>query len=162
MRNTTLQFIGIFAVVTASFFSACTDPCKDINCDKGTCADGLCLCDAGYEGTLCDTRITNKFVGNFDLSEYCTTANSSYPCSITESSSELMEINIYNLYASSMTFRAIVNEDGISFTIPAQTIGSAIISGSGSINTSGSTITINYTVAVGTLVDACTATLTRI
>lgn len=38
---------------------SCTneDECKSINCLNGTCQDGTCLCDYGFEGLFCENEI---------------------------------------------------------------------------------------------------------
>lgn len=45
----------------ATSLNSCkSDPCEDVSCVNGTCNDdGACLCDNGYEGTLCDQKICN-------------------------------------------------------------------------------------------------------
>lgn len=58
---------NIFAL---SFFlllltSSCKDPCKEVNCNFGTCLEGTCLCDDGYEGVNCDQLERDKFVGSW-------------------------------------------------------------------------------------------------
>lgn len=65
MKNL-VKFALAAATTAALAFTACTsDPCKDIECkNSGTCLDGTCSCPVGYEGKLCDTLSTAKFVGN--------------------------------------------------------------------------------------------------
>lgn len=39
-----------------------TDPCLEVNCVNGDCADGSCACEKGYGGTLCDEELAPQFV----------------------------------------------------------------------------------------------------
>ncbi|NNE26131.1 MAG: hypothetical protein HKN09_04760 [Saprospiraceae bacterium] len=59
----TLNFL--FAILALSFI-ACSDPCDDVNCNNGTCDDGTCICDAGYDGALCDAEIRAQYYGTFE------------------------------------------------------------------------------------------------
>ena len=47
-------------------FVSCTDPCKDAKCNSGTCDEGICVCDTGYEGNHCDIEWRTKFLGEWD------------------------------------------------------------------------------------------------
>lgn len=44
-----------------------TDPCKDLEgkCGNGSCFEGECVCDQGYEGTNCDAEWSAKYVGSY-------------------------------------------------------------------------------------------------
>ena len=45
---------------------ACSDPCDDVDCGvNGTCVEGTCDCDEGYEGTFCETETRAKFLGTY-------------------------------------------------------------------------------------------------
>ena len=44
-----------------------SDACSDVACNYGTCVDGTCLCDAGYEGANCDVAINDRFIGTWEL-----------------------------------------------------------------------------------------------
>jgi len=57
----------VFAFLISFIFlvSACKDPCKEVNCNFGTCLDGTCLCDDGYEGANCDQEERAKFLGRW-------------------------------------------------------------------------------------------------
>jgi EGF-like domain len=165
MRSTTIKLLGIFAIGSAMLFNGCTDLCKDVDCGaNGTCdtETGTCVCTSGYEGTNCETRMTTKFVGNFNLTEVCTTGSDAYQCNVVESSGEITTIVFSNLYNSSISVNATVDANGTDFTIASQAFGSATISGSGSINAAGTQITVSYTVVAGGVSDACSATLARI
>jgi hypothetical protein len=48
------------------FVFACSDPCDDVNCGtNGTCDDGTCICEAGYEGAACETESRAKYIGTY-------------------------------------------------------------------------------------------------
>lgn len=165
MKSTTLKLLGIFAIGSAVFFSSCDDPCKDVNCGtNGTCDEetGACICNSGYEGDACETRQTTKFVGNFNLTEVCTSGSDAYQCNIIESSSTVTSISFSNLYNSGISVTATVAANGTDFTIESQTFGAGTITGSGSINAAGTQVTVSYTVSVGGASDTCAATLDRI
>lgn len=61
---TALLFTGVATAVT---FTACeSDSCLDLVCKNGgSCAEGFCRCPTGFEGTECEHRAAEKFVGIF-------------------------------------------------------------------------------------------------
>lgn len=150
------------------FTPACdTDNCKDVDCGtNGTCFEGVCDCDAGYEiGTdgKCDTEMRAKFVGTYNTSESCDgTATGTFSNSITNSGVNVSSIIISNFGDSGLNVTATV--DGTDVTVPATTLnvgGTAYeVTGSGSI--SGSTLTINYQARTGgTIAFSCTMTMSK-
>ena len=154
--------ISIF-VVALSLFTAGTiftinsckkDPCKDEKCnDVGTpSADGdkcKCACNAGYEGEKCETKMVTKFVGSYNVTDNCTSSGT-YPITITASSSTVDKILIstfgtYGCAGSYPTVEATVNGNDI--TIASQsfcTSDAYTVSGSGSMNASGTSLSISY------------------
>ncbi|MCD8528476.1 MAG: hypothetical protein LRY27_00485 [Chitinophagales bacterium] len=60
------KLLPIFLILIAAI-SGCKDACKDVQCVNGSCDDGTCICEAGYEGTTCDTQINDKFEGTWDM-----------------------------------------------------------------------------------------------
>ena len=61
---TALLFTGAATAVT---FTACeSDSCLDLVCKNGgSCAEGFCRCPTGYEGTECENKAADKFLGKF-------------------------------------------------------------------------------------------------
>lgn len=57
-------FIGISSTV---LYTACEqDACTQLVCKNGgTCADGFCRCQTGYEGAECGTKTANRFIGQY-------------------------------------------------------------------------------------------------
>lgn len=148
MKNL-IKFFSFAALVV--FATACTpDPCKDVVCgDHGTCEEGLCICETGYEQNtdgLCNTEVRAKFLGTWTVSEDCTqSAPSSYTTSVTISSGAILEVKITNMWgAFANQVTATVSGSTITIARQAPDSDSYYIEGSGTI--SGSTITMNYTV----------------
>jgi hypothetical protein len=58
-------------------FASCTsDPCKDLDgkCGTGTCFEGACVCDEGYEADaagICNAQWADKFVGTYTGTDVC-------------------------------------------------------------------------------------------
>jgi len=71
--RTLALFVALFGMLTIQ--SCDTDPCSDVDCgSNGTCFDGTCACDPGYDGTNCGIVIRSLFTGTFDASEVCDTS----------------------------------------------------------------------------------------
>jgi hypothetical protein len=61
---TAFAFIGISTTVV---YTSCEkDSCLDLKCKNGgSCADGFCRCQTGFEGTECEIKAATKFLGRF-------------------------------------------------------------------------------------------------
>lgn len=143
----TAGFLMIFALATVTFYTSCTDPCKDVDCGTGVCVDGTCDCSSatGFEGTDCKTEMRTKFIGTYSVSGTITCPVSGNGTltgtvfSISTSGSSVQKI-VLNL-AGAITLTATVN--GTSFTIDNSSIGGYDYSGNGSINGTNISCTIN-------------------
>lgn len=90
------------------FAPACgdSDPCKDVECGtNGTCFEGECVCNEGYEGAACADEWSTKFVGSylgFDNVTVSTTPtnigkfNLTTPAVVTKKSASTSVITISN------------------------------------------------------------------
>jgi hypothetical protein len=59
--------VALFAALLL-FAPACgeVDPCKDVECGaNGSCFEGECVCNVGFEGTACADEWAAKFLGSY-------------------------------------------------------------------------------------------------
>ncbi len=77
MKNNLFKFLGMIVLTLGMFtFQSCdTDACKDVDCGAtGTCFEGVCICDAGYEtdaSGACTVLTRAQFIGNYSVTETC-------------------------------------------------------------------------------------------
>ncbi len=152
---------SVWTLLGSAFLVSCYPKCKNVDCNTGICVEGRCVCDKGWQGQFCEIRQTSKFNGNYDVLESCNTGTFSYVITISESDSVIPELelsNFYNFSSQGITAKvfAEVDFDGITFDISSQSVGGLAVSGSGSINDTTGTITLNYQVAN----DICNSVLT--
>ena len=146
----TLTLLAALAIGSMTLLNSCAkDLCKDIVCENGgNCVEGDCDCLAGYEGTSCETEMRTKFIGTYSVTDACVA--SGYNVQIQTSSAGVTNIVITNFGSylcsgEAPNVVAIVN--GRDLTIEEQTFcpnDAFTIKGTGSINESGTTITLNY------------------
>jgi len=122
-------------------------PCENVIClNGGTCTDGLCYCPQGFEGPKCETRWSDKFVGNYATDDECDTSANFYNMVINADPAYAYKLRLYNLgvICQGKILEAIINPEKTSFTIPMQnTCGNFYLSGNGNIN--GSFINVYLT-----------------
>lgn len=136
----------------AALITSC-DPCKDVDCVNGTCNEGDCDCDEGWEAADCTTEKRKKFLGDYTGNEVCDTLGNvdSYTIGIEVGTGAVSNINIVNFAGFDVDVMATINEDGVSFLVPNQSVSygpntAYTFSGSGQKN--GSTLTVSYTVII--------------
>lgn len=158
MKIKFLQILGVAAIAAFSFSSCETDACKDVDCGEyGTCVDGDCVCDTGYEGVNCDTQERTKFVAGYSVSESCTSGNYTYSVTVTTSTTGVDKIIVTNF--GDYGIDVVGTVDGSSVTFANQTLSGLTLSGSGQL--SGNILTITYTISQGSATDSCTMTCTK-
>jgi hypothetical protein len=145
-----------------------TDACKDVDCGaNGTCLEGDCICNDGYEGVSCDVEERADFLGNYVLNESCPSGSIvDFAVTVTASSNDVTKVLIngfggFECGGSNIIVEGLVNGDNI--TIPNQFFCSnqiEIISGTGSINSAGLVINLTYSYDAGAQ-ETCTATYTK-
>ena len=171
MKNTKLNFLFTAAIAALVFLSGCKNACKDVDCNNGTCVDGTCTCDAGYQGTACDVMHNAKFVGVYALVQSCDTngSTSSYDVTITASATNPSSITLFNIEEEPTPgINGVINDDGVSFTIAPQSIGTTAY---GTVETTqdattdvdGNSINLTYKVIITSTgaFRTCTGTMVR-
>lgn len=83
------NFLHLLTLLVCICLFSCSDNCKDLDCGNGTCDDGTCICDEGYEGTNCQTLVIAKYYGTYNnTASSCTNGGQSSMESIILSSAE--------------------------------------------------------------------------
>ena len=166
MKKNLLWFFGLAIMAATSFtiVSCNDDPCKDVKCgDNGTCFDGACECNQGYEGTNCDVEWKTKYLGNYNTAETCvgSTAIGNFSNTITQGA-DAFTLSISNFGDSGAFGTATISTAG-TVTIASQTItisGNAItVTGDGTY--ADGKLTIHYTGTGGGVSFDCTDVMTK-
>jgi len=163
-----LLTLGAFSAIT---YTACTkDECKDVTCSNGgSCVSGACSCPTGYEGTTCQTKTRDRFIGTWTGSDVC--GSGTYTITLTIGSSSTSDITalITNPggFGSSVTISGTVtNSNTLTFTNAnvggARTLSGTMTFSGGTTTTDPNAMTFNYSVtpAVGAA-DACSGSYTK-
>jgi hypothetical protein len=157
------------AIALTTVFSACNDPCKDITCQNGDCADGECVCDPGYSGTDCGTAINSRFEGVYVLNENCVVGQNVTPYNVTLSPDNAgpSDFTILGLWQAPQNLvTAVIDDNGTSFTIARQAImtGYEVEASVGTISSDANTVNLTYTIyetGDTAVADQCTATMQK-
>lgn len=140
-----LLAVGAFTMVT---YTACTkDECEDVVCNNGgACVSGTCNCATGYEGTNCDTKSRDKFIGTWSGSDKCNLGTYDVTLTIASSSSEVNAL-ITNPggFGNSVTITGVISSaNELTFTKQSAGGNGRLINGKMTIN--GNALTFDYTV----------------
>jgi len=168
MKNYFLRslIIAIAALGMLTIQSCDSDPCSDVDCGiNGTCFEGSCVCDAGYDGTDCSIVVRSLFTGVYDVEEICdsdTEFTDLYESSINESPLGIQFITIGNVYnfasfddvtpEDATALASVSNIGGVfSLLIENQRFDSPAledfeISGTGTYDPATSVITVEYSI----------------
>jgi hypothetical protein len=157
------RFRLFVAAIGLLFIGGCdtSAPCSAIDClNFGLCADGECLCVAGYEGAVCENVIRDRFLGTHTVQELCTqVAPFTYQLGIATGQGGAESIIIANFGNRVIGVNATISGNGI--TIPPQHIsvqsGWVDVSGSGLIG--DSTIVFYYELNDGAEAYECNITI---
>lgn len=113
-------------------------PCKDVIClNGGTCLDGDCQCPAGFEGTKCEVKSVDKFIGNYIAYDECyMDGKESYNSSIEVDFDPANELTLKGIgVICTNDLKAFITVSKSNFTIPLQkSCGNNWISGEGNLN----------------------------
>jgi hypothetical protein len=139
--------------------NSCRDPCKDVECVNGMCEEGVCMCDAGYEGDNCGTAMNQKFLGTYSTTDKCTSPGYSQTISAGNAPNEIIFSNLGN-FSTAAVVRTTVNGNSFTATDFTDATGRKFTT-NGTI--SGTVITGKYTVTYsdGSKDENCEVTMTR-
>lgn len=89
--STLLVFFGV------TYTSCKPDKCKHVSCAYGgTCKDGACICQIGYEGEHCETVTREKFKGIWNVNEDGTISGAAQYALSIENGNKINEVAIKN------------------------------------------------------------------
>lgn len=137
MKKIILSSLAFLAIACVSFLQSCKEkPCDVTLCaNSGVCLEGACKCQVGYEGTLCETAMRDKFGGLWNVNEDGSLSSADQYLSSIETSASNLQVNEVYLYNIQNKFKApvrgVIFKDSI--TIPRQWIGTDTIEGFGAI-----------------------------
>ena len=171
-----IKNIAFSALLTIAAFGAITyvacnkDECKGVTCNNGgTCISGTCNCPTGYEGSTCQTKTRDRFIGTWKGSDICGSGTYSITLSINSSSVSDITALVNNPggFGSSVTITGnITNSSTLTFT-DANVGGGRILNGTmtfsgGSSTTDPTSMSFAYTVkpTVGST-DNCSGNYTK-
>ena len=160
MMRTPHLILGLCLLLLAA---GCRDRCKRIDCGpNGTCIEGDCACNSGYDGGLCEETVTEKFNKVYDLDETCTAGDDYYTVEMVPSESNPSQLFIIGLWEQEDTLVALVDDNGTDFSIARQAINNVEIAATGTGDDFGVSVEIDYQVyfsGQNDPFDRCSATL---
>jgi hypothetical protein len=66
-KYTLIAATAILSISSTMFYASCTkDSCQNLKCENGgTCAADFCNCPSGYDGAVCENKITDRYIGTY-------------------------------------------------------------------------------------------------
>lgn len=166
------KLVYLFALLGAmvAFAPACgdADACEDVDCGvNGTCFEGVCVCNVGYEGADCNTEWSEKFLTDDYTAESSCNPGFVYAGTITRISATEIRINEYGGFTGTNHINATVRLASASDVSATEVVIDVAddgfnrkITGTGTI--SGNVLTITATIDYnnGTPLETCTDVFT--
>lgn len=144
------------------------DPCLQLMCINGDCASGqqgaICNCESGYEGPTCETTWTQKFIGVLTANEVCGGTPIQFRVEVLDGPrfNRFTIENFHNKQSPQTTAKVVADlVNPRVFNIYEQPMTFGFVTGQGSINETGSLITLSYSIRNGTDTLQCSAILER-
>ncbi len=72
-KSILLGFFAFFAISATVLISSCEkDACTELKCKNGSaCTEGFCRCQTGFEGSECEMKTVNRFIGTYIGYNHC-------------------------------------------------------------------------------------------
>lgn len=161
MKNLFFLFTLSFGI----FMTSCSDPCKDISCNEvGTCDDGTCICDTGYEGANCETESREKFIGTWESdSPTCNDMPATFLSLSIEKGEGILDLNYIFKDSPELKIPAVLENNNLK-TIDniVDLDGDEITINSNLSLTDNNLLNFDYQVSYQGITYHCTALLTKI
>ena len=140
-----LLALGAFTTVT---YTACNpDECKDVTCsNNGTCVDGKCNCPSFYEGTTCQTEVRTKYYNTYKgngTATGLTFTNWGLKFEARSTEAKNMALTILDDDGDAFTSVNVVLQSNTTFIVEQKTSGTEVITGTGTINETNASLTLN-------------------
>ena len=130
MKRILITSLATLLVFTATLFNACKpDKCKEVSCAfGGTCKDGSCLCQIGYEGEHCETVTRDKFKGQWNVNEDGTLSSPAQFTTSIEDGAQINQVAIHNFQNFYMgeTVLGVAYKDTLTIPLQVMADGSKI------------------------------------
>jgi len=144
------SYLSILAF-SVLFLFACADECKDVNCENGACVEGICECETGWEGELCEIKENAKFVGTWNGELVCTDLVEEKISRVMVEGNSPKEIVMINNAEPSESDTAVIN--GLSFefsdkTLIDEDLGPILFSSKGYLNEEKNKLTIIHKIEI--------------
>ncbi len=177
MKNFFFLFVLALGALVSLPSCGTDDPCKDVDCGaNGTCFEGACVCNQGYEGASCELTWASKFAGSYGGKDVCVSADpdlngtftlkDTEPVVIIEKSVDGIQIDNIGGWQNSFTTTvkkvAATDDTATSFDINFTDSSSRVFLGSATYNATTKVISGTYKVTFpdGSFAD-CTITYTK-
>lgn len=155
----------MMAIVVVFWTSCDKQSCEDIVCNgnNATCVNGRCGCIQGFEGPNCDTYSYEKYVGNYQVSENCTTTlsgntNNQYGMFISLGNN--VDRVVINNFLGIGPIDCYINANNL--VIPAQNLGATTVEGYGEYFPEIRQLRLEFQYTQGSQFGQCTAIMTKI
>lgn len=146
MKTTIFRILGIAAVASIGMTACVTDACKDVDCGlNGECVDGDCVCEDGYEGADCSTLWREGMTGTVNLSGTIScgvTGNGNFPSTATTVSNGSSDLKIVVNIGGAIALTCTMTSTN-TFSVDSQSVNGYDYTGSGTLNGSVFSLTLN-------------------
>lgn len=72
-KTTLLAVFSFLAISATVLIASCEkDACTELKCKNGSaCTEGFCRCQTGFEGSECEIKTVNRFIGTYIGYNHC-------------------------------------------------------------------------------------------
>ncbi len=141
-----LLTLGAFSAIT---YTACNkDECKDVVCQNGgTCTDGTCACPFAYTGANCETEVRSNYYktykGNGSDNEGDTYTNFGLRFRKIGTDAKVMGMELLDNTNDPLVDLNVTLQTATTFTVTSKTEDGTTYTGSGTVDATKASLTLN-------------------